>query len=76
MTDEQNTVPVCEVGGSKCYLTEIEAITARLDHGQEIIFNGIVEIVDFTYFYDGIIIKTKSGGSIFPSLGDKFEVKI
>lgn len=67
-------VPVCDVGGKTYYGTEMEAIAARLESGDKIIFNGIEETVDYVWFYEGPIIKVESGVSIFPALGQVFDV--
>ena len=67
-------VLVCEVGGKPYYGTELEAIAARLEHGDKVVFNGMAETVDYTWFFDGPIIKLESGKSIFPALGQSFEV--
>ena len=67
-------IPVCEVGGQTYYGTELEAVAARLSEGDKIIFNGAHETVDYTWFYEGPIIKLVSGKSVFPALGWVFEL--
>lgn len=67
-------VPVCNVGGKTYYGTQLEAVAARLENGDKIVFKGTEETVDCVWFYEGPIINVESGGSIFPALGDVFEV--
>jgi len=73
MSDE---VLVCKVGDQNYYGTALEATAARLEPGQEVMFRGNVEVVKSTWFYDGIIVSLESGKTIYPSLGDVFEVKL
>ena len=45
------------------YGTQLEHDAARLKEGDKVIFNGIVDIVDYVWFYEGPIVKLKSGRS-------------
>ena len=67
-------VPVCTVDGGTYHGTELEAVAARLEKGDKVIFEGHEETVDYVWFYAGPIIKLESGGSVFPALGQKFEL--
>ena len=71
MSTEQ--VEVCRVGGQIVYGTPMERDAALLNEGDEITVDGQREIVDYTWFYDGVIVRLKSGKSVIPSLGQKFE---
>ena len=66
-------VEVCTVGGQIVYGTPLERDAALLNAGDEIIVDGVREVVDYTWFYDGVIIKCKSGKSVLPAIGQKFE---
>lgn len=65
-------VKVCRVGGTTVMGTPMERDAALLNEGDEIIVDGRVEIVDYTYFYDGVIVRCKSGRSVIPELGHTF----
>lgn len=66
-------VEVCTVGGQIVYGTPMERDAALLNEGDEIIVDGAPEIVDYTWFYDGVIIRCKSGRSVMPSIGQTFQ---
>lgn len=65
---------VCKAGGQTYFGNEMEYIAARLVNGDSVLFNGETETVDFTWFYDGLIINLVSGKKINPSFGDVFDV--
>lgn len=65
---------VCKVGGSNHYGNMYEYAAARLNKGDRVVFNGKEETVEYTWFYDGPVVKLANGTSIHPELGDTFEL--
>lgn len=70
---ELEQVPVCTIDGATFYGSPMERDAALLNEGDEIYIDGTLEVVDYIWFYDGVIVKLKSGKSLFPSLGQSFE---
>jgi hypothetical protein len=70
MSAEQ--VEVCRVGGQVVMGSPMERDAALLNEGDEIVVDGVLEVVDYTWFYEGVIVKCKSGKSIHPALGHTF----
>lgn len=69
-----NEVVVCTVDGAKWYGSPKEAEAAHLDKGDRIVVGNTTETVSYTWFYEGVIIQCDSGRTVFPALGETFEV--
>ena len=70
-----NKVLVCQVGGTDVYGSEMERDAALLQEGDKVLFKGEPGIVDYTWYYEGVIVHLKDGRRIFPALGDVFEME-
>lgn len=70
---ELEQVPVCTIDGATVYGSPMERDAALLNKGDEIYVDGVREIVDYTWFYDSVIVRLESGRSLFPALGQTFQ---
>lgn len=67
-------VPVCTVDKQMYYGKPIEEVAAKLKQGDEILFNGERRVVDYVWFYDGIVVSLAGGKTLHLSTGDTFEL--
>lgn len=70
---EAERILVCKVGRQSYYGSEREAVAARLEPGDRVVFRDIADMVKLVWFYDGIVVDLQSGRRILPDC-DEFEV--
>lgn len=62
MSEEQ--FDVCYIGGRLVRGSKREAIAARLEHGDRILLDGKVEVVNFTWAYETVMVNLMSGRTL------------